>query len=369
MSLLALIRAEIERCGPIGLDRYMALALGHPAFGYYPTRDPLGAAGDFTTAPEISQMFGELLGLWCAERWAALGRPDAVALVELGPGRGTLAADALRAIGQAMPAFARALRLHLVETSPALRRAQAARLAALSVTPVWHATVETLPDGPMLLLANEFFDALPIRQWRRTNGGWCERRIGWRDGRLFWIEEPDAGPPPGWPPYPVQPGDIVEHTAIGHAIVGSLARRLTRSGGAALIVDYGPRRSGKGDSFQAVRRHRFADPLDAPGTADLTAHVDFEALAGAARAAGAAVAGPVDQGSFLRALGLVQRGATLARARPERTGAIAAEIERLTAPDAMGSLFKAMALQAPDLPPPPGFPIAGFPPPPTEDRP
>lgn len=351
--LLAVLRDLIRAEGPIGLDRTMALALGHPEHGYYMRRDPLGAAGDFTTAPEISQMFGELIGLWCADRWQAMGKPDPVLLVELGPGRGTLAADAVRAVARAMPSFRAALRLHLVETSPVLRAAQAERLG--DIAPSWHASVAELPPGPAIVVANELFDALPIRQWLRAEEGWHERRIGWDEAcnRLVWTLSAEAGRPHH--PADGPAGTIVEDSPSSVALAAAIARRLTTDGGAALIVDYGPLRSAPGDSFQAVRGHGFADPLEAPGEADLTAHVDFASLARAAAGQGAAVHGPVPQGLFLRALGLAARASALARARPERTRAIASEVERLAGADQMGTLFKAMAIQHPALPVPPGF--------------
>ncbi|MGK9168114.1 SAM-dependent methyltransferase [Inquilinus limosus] len=337
----------------------MAEALGHPRHGYYVTRDPLGAAGDFTTAPEISQIFGELIGLWCADLWQRLGSPDPVLLVELGPGRGTLMQDALRAIGRAAPGFRAALRLTLVETSPALRAAQAARLA--DAAPVWLDRLADLPDGPALVVANEFFDALPIRQWQRGRAGWHERLVGWDDaaGRLRWELSARADPGLALIPEAVRDapeGSIAESCPAGLSHAAFLGQRLTRQGGAALIIDYGPARSAPGDSFQAVRRHAFADPLEAPGEADLTAHVDFQALAEAATQAGAEAHGPVPQGAFLEALGLRARAAQLKTASPARAEGIESAVERLAGPDQMGTLFKALALTAPGLGTPAGFP-------------
>jgi NADH dehydrogenase [ubiquinone] 1 alpha subcomplex assembly factor 7 len=357
-ALLDLLRRRIAIDGPLTVAQYMAEALGHPRHGYYIKRDPLGAAGDFTTAPEISQVFGELIGLWCADLWQRLGAPDPVLLVELGPGRGTLMQDALRAIGRAAPGFRTALRLHLVETSPALRAAQAARLAAAD--PTWHDRLADLPDGPALVIANEFFDALPIRQWQRGTGGWHERLIGWDDeaGRLRW--ELSARADPGLALIPpavcdAAPGSIAEACPAGLSHAAMLGGRLARQGGAALIVDYGPAQSAPGDSFQAMRRHAFVDVLETPGDADLTAHVDFEALAIAATQTGAAAHGPVPQGAFLEALGLHPRAAQLKAAAPARAGEIDAAIERLASPAQMGTLFKALALTAPGLGAPAGF--------------
>ncbi|WP_395681969.1 class I SAM-dependent methyltransferase [Inquilinus sp.] len=358
-ALLDLLRRRIAVDGPLTVAQYMAEALGHPRHGYYITRDPLGAAGDFTTAPEISQVFGELIGLWCADLWLRMGRPDPVLLVEIGPGRGTLMQDALRAIGRAAPGFRAALRLHLVETSPALRAAQAARLA--DAHPIWLDRLADLAEGPALVVANEFFDALPIRQWQRSAKGWHERLVGWDDaaGALRWELSARADPGLALIPDAVRgapEGSFAEACPAGLSHAALLGRRLAQQGGAALIVDYGPARSAPGDSFQAMRRHAFADPLATPGEADLTAHVDFQALAAAASQAGAEVHGPVSQGAFLEALGLRPRAARLKTAAPARAAEIDAAIERLAGPDQMGTLFKALALTAPGLGAPAGFP-------------
>ncbi len=341
--LAAAIRAEIAASGPMRLDRYMALCLGHPEHGYYMRGDPLGAAGDFTTAPEISQMFGELLGLWAAQVWADLGRPP-LRLVELGPGRGTLMADALRA-GRAA-GFAP--EVWFVETSPALVAAQARAVPAARHV----ARLQEVPAGPMILLANEFFDALPIRQLLRAGGAWRERLVGLREDRLVW----GLGPPrPDGPAAPE--GAVREVCPAGRAVAAEVGARLVAHGGAALIVDYGaePPATGGGDTLQALRAHAPADPLAAPGDADLTAHVDFAALAAALRGAGARVAPLATQGALLGALGIAARAAALARARPERAAEVAAAARRLTAPDAMGTLFKALAAAGPGQPPLPGF--------------
>ena len=344
--------------GPLTVAQYMADCLGHPRFGYYLTRDPLGAAGDFTTAPEISQMFGELLGLWAAERWQAMGSPDPVILAELGPGRGTLMADALRA-AKAVPGFLAAARIHLVETSPVLRQRQGQALADAQVA--WHDDVAALPPGPMVLLVNEFFDALPIRQFVRNAGGWRERLVGLGDdGGLRFVLSPAQAANPLVPPAlaAAPEGSTVEVCPAGLAIAQSLGRRLAEAPGAALIVDYGTGRSAPGDSLQAVKGHAFADPLAGPGEADLTAHVDFQQLAQAALAGGAMSFGPVGQGAFLRSLGIDHRAAALKAAADARQRAdIDAALARLTGmgDGQMGSLFKVLALQSPALPPPPGF--------------
>ena len=328
----------------MALAHYMGLANAH----YYAAGDPLGASGDFITAPEISQMFGELVGLWLADLWLRAGRP-AACYAELGPGRGTLAADALRA----MRAAGLAPDIHLVETSPALRAAQRERLPSAH----WHEDAGTLPEeGALLLVANEFFDALPIRQLVRTDAGWREHMVGWREGRFAAVagEVPmDALVPEMLRAAPL--GSVFESAPASAAIVAALARRLTAQGGAAVLIDYGYAGPALGDTFQAVRGHAYADPFLAPGTADLTAHVDFSALAGAARAEGVQVFGPVGQGDWLERLGLAARAEALARAAPSRAAEIAAACTRLTAPDAMGQLFRVLALVAPGWPVPEGF--------------
>jgi SAM-dependent MidA family methyltransferase len=330
----AMIRAEIAANGPMRLDRFMALATAH----YYATRDPFGRAGDFVTAPEMTQAFGELVGAWCAAVWASMGRPDPVLLAEAGPGRGTLMADALRLADRVAPAFAAAARVHLIETSPVLRAAQAARLGGRVAA--WHDAIEALPAGPLLLIANEFLDALPVRQ---VLGGGRERAVGLAGDRLVWTTIAAPGEAPG------------ERSDAARAWVAALATRIARAGGAALAIDYGHAGSAA-DTLQAVRGHAPADPLAEPGAADLTAQVDFAAVAAVARDAGAAVHGPVPLGAFLRVLGLPERIAVLCRAaRPETARQLQAAARRLMDPDAMGLVFKALALAAPDLPPPPGF--------------
>jgi SAM-dependent MidA family methyltransferase len=312
------------------LDAFMARANA----AYYASRDPFA---DFITAPEISQVFGEILGLWAAVTWQAMGAPDPVLLAEAGPGRGTLMADALRA-AERVPAFRAALRLHLVETSPRLRAIQAERLPQ----PVFHDRVEDLPDGPLVLLANEFLDALPIRQLLRHAGGQSEHFV--QHGALVAV-------PPAEGACVVQ--EICEPA---RALATHLGARLAAQGGAALFLDYGPAASAPGDSLQALRDGKPADPLADPGTADLTAHVDFQAVAEAARAGGGGVQGPLPQGIFLSRLGLFQRSGVLARTLPPAAGqAMIAAAQRLAEPDRMGRLFKAMAVCDPALPPLPGF--------------
>ena len=338
--LAALIAAE----GPIPIERYMAKANAH----YYARRDPLGRPGDFITAPEISQMFGELIGAWLADLWIRAGEPP-VHYVELGPGRGTLAADALRA----MRAAGMTPPVHLVETSPALRVAQAERLPEAR----WHDDLSTLPDdAALLVVANEFFDALPIRQFVRTGKGWRERMVGHGSEGFVpmpGVEARDDEIPEHLRMAPA--GAIQESSPSARVIVQDLAGRIGRQGGAAILIDYGYAAAAQGDTLQAVRAHAYADPFVSPGASDLTAHVDFSALADAARAEGLRIHGPASQGQWLGMLGLAQRAAALTRAAPERGEEITAAHARLTSSDEMGQLFKAMAFAAPGWPEPAGF--------------
>ncbi len=343
----ALLRRQIKATGPVTLAEYMALCLSHPEHGYYITRDPLGKAGDFTTAPEISQMFGELLGLALAQAWVEQGSPSPFILAELGPGSGQLMSDALRAASRA-PGFTDAAQLWLVETSPVLRAEQATRLPQ----PNWTDSIDDLPDGPLFLIANEFFDALPIRQYRLENDRWRETVVGLEDDQLTLglrslPEALEAAPDSA----------IRERCPSGAAFAGAIAARIVDHGGAALIVDYGydrPTDTGA-DTFQAVREHAYVDPLSHPGTADLTAHVDFGALSDAATGMGAATSKLITQGDLLARLGIGARAASLARAAPHQTELVEAALKRLTDADEMGSLFKALAIYPVGAPPPPGF--------------
>jgi SAM-dependent MidA family methyltransferase len=344
--LAGLIRAD----GPLRLDRFMALANTH----YYATRDPLGAGGDFTTAPEISQLFGEMLGLALLDHWERSGAPARFHLVELGPGRGTLMADILRA-AKLRPAFLAAAELTLVETSPTLRARQAATLA--DHAPSWADSFAALPiDAPLYLVANEFFDALPIRQFVMGAAGWHERFVSLHETGAFAFalgpptslrlpEEPRSGVSKDVP-------SILEINEPARAIAAEIGAALNARGGLALIVDYGHARTALGDTLQAVQAHRFADPLATPGEADLTAHVDFQALA---EASSATPYGPVTQGALLAALGIEARARALIRARPDQNAAISAALTRLVDPGGMGTLFKAMALTGPGGPHPAGF--------------
>ncbi len=344
VGLKALIADQIAGTGPMRLSDYMALCLLHPAHGYYTTREAFGAAGDFVTAPEISQMFGECLGLWLAQCWLDQGSPSPFTLAELGPGRGTLMADALRAT-RGVAGFHAGLRLHLVEASPRLRAEQAARLAGF--TPVFLDDVAGLPEGPLFVLANEFFDALPIRQFRRDGGLWRETVVGLRAGRLAL----GLGPPVDPPDAPAV--DVFETCPAAEPVIARLGGLVARHGGAGLVVDYGGWGS-RGDTFQALRGHAFADPLEAPGKADLTAHVDFRALAAAAGCG----THFTTQGAFLDAVGLHGRAGRLAQGLAGDALAQHRDAtDRLTNPARMGDLFKVLALYPPGLTPP-GWPDA-----------
>lgn len=349
--LARLIAARIAQAGPVTLADYMADCLLHPDHGYYATRDPFGTGGDFTTAPEISQMFGELLGLALAQAWLDQGAPAPFTLAEPGPGRGTLMADVLRAT-RAVPGFHAAARVTLVEASPTLRQIQRKTLGDHPVT--WADSVDDLPDAPLFLLANEFFDALPIRQFTRAGMGWAETVVGLAGGKLTLgrtAPAPLAALDHRLTDTPE--GGIVETCPAAAPVMARIGATIARHGGAAIIVDYGDWRS-RGDTFQALKDHRFTDPLEAPGEADLTAHVDFEALARAA--APARASRMVEQGTLLKRLGIDQRAARLAQSlQGPALEAHRAAHHRLTDPQEMGSLFKALAIHPPHLPPPPGF--------------
>jgi NADH dehydrogenase [ubiquinone] 1 alpha subcomplex assembly factor 7 len=338
---------QIAAGGPISVAHYIGEANQH----YYATRDPLGMAGDFTTAPEISQMFGELVGLALADVWMRSGRRPDPAYVELGPGRGTLASDALRAMERAalMP------KPHLVETSPVLRDRQ----HALLPTAVHHDTIDSLPDkGPLLVVANEFFDALPVRQCVRVADEWRERVVVAREDEGRFLPVPGYRRiESGLPPIAAQAEDgaIIESPIIGAGIAYALAHRIAKQGGAAILIDYGYEGPALGDTLQAVRNHAFADPFTEPGEVDLTSHVDFTMLGNMARQAGLRVHGPIGQGDFLAQLGIHARAEQLAAASPDRAQDVDAARRRLTDADQMGTLFKAMAWTHPDWADPAGF--------------
>lgn len=347
-KLADLILARIATQGPIPLADFMADALMHPEYGYYSTCDPFGTAGDFITAPEISQMFGELIGLSLAQAWLDQGQPATFALTELGPGRGTLMADILRATDK-VPGFRAAAQVHLVETSPTLRTEQAKRVSA-----TWHDDISTLPDLPLFLVANEFFDALPIRQFQRHGMGWREAVITTDSASLCrgFTTTQDI-PDLAHRLEDTKDGDIVERCPALPEIVSALSNRIARNGGAALIIDYGDWRS-LGDTLQAMQNHAPVDPFTTAGEADLTSHVDFEAVAQAASPAKFTRLSP--QGVFLERLGITQRAQTLAKPLSgEALDDLIAAHRRLTSPQEMGSLFKVMGLYPSDAPPPAGL--------------
>ncbi len=347
------IKKLIKSSGPMPVWRYMELCLMHPQHGYYISRDPLGREGDFTTAPEVSQMFGELLGLWAASVWKTMGSPSLLRLVELGPGRGTMMADALRAL-RVLPPLYQMLNIHLVEINPVLRDKQKATLqAARNVS--WHDSIDEVPDGPAIILANEYFDVLPIHQAVRRETGWHERVVVLDEsGKLTF----DAAPDP-LPRFEVLLPPLLRAAPAGAVFewrpdteIMKIASRVRDQDGAALIVDYGHLRSDAGDTFQAIAGHSFTDPLQAPGQADVTAHVDFQALAQAAEDMGARVHGPVAQGDFLQRLGIETRAVTLmAKASHEVSEDISSALKRLIGGGrgGMGVMFKVLGISDPKL--------------------
>lgn len=350
-ELAKLIKSQIEKFGPMTIADYMTLCLSHPEHGYYIKADPLGAGGDFTTSPEISQMFGELLGLCLAQSWIDQGQPSPFVLAELGPGRGTLMADMLRACRQ-VPGFVDAAQVWLVETSPVLRQKQAGTLKDFG--PCWANSITELPDLPLFLVANEFFDALPIRQFVRMETGWQERMIGLTDGELsFGLAAPMDINLPDDLADRTSPGDLVEFSIPSQSLMGDISACIKDQSGVAIIVDYGDWAS-PGDTFQAVRNHQKTTPFDAPGFSDLTAHVDFAALVRAVT--GVRATGMTDQGVLLERLGITARARHLAmNLRGKALENHIAAHRRLTHIDEMGSLFKAIAFYPSDKPAPPGF--------------
>jgi NADH dehydrogenase [ubiquinone] 1 alpha subcomplex assembly factor 7 len=358
--LEAEIRRRIAAAGPMPVAQFMTLCLLHPQYGYYVTRDPIGAKGDFVTAPEISQMFGELIGLWAAAIWRLMGSPSNVRLIELGPGRGTMMLDSLRAL-HTVPEFRKAIVLHLVEISPKLEERQRQALAGVDVQMQWHASLTDVPEGPSIILANEFFDALPVHQAVMCVDGWHERVVKIADnGALQFSHARD--------PIPLfdqmlpnhlrnaQIGAIFEWRA--DAVALELGRRVVHSKGAALVIDYGHAKSAPGDTLQAVGRHDFVNPLREPGNVDLTAHVDFQAVGQAAESLGARVFGPIKQSELLHRLGIETRAEALKKGAPlGKNAEINSALARLTTEEGtgMGGLFKALVIAAPQIGEPPAF--------------
>lgn len=347
MSLKQRLIEHIRENGPMTVAEFMGACLYDPRDGYYATRPAIGGdAADFLTAPEASQMFGELIGLWCAHEWTALGKP-AFNLIELGPGRGVLMQDALRAT-QRVEGFHEAASIVLVETSAPLRAAQAERAPDAD----WAQRLEDAPPGPSLIIANEFLDCLPIRQFVRGEDGWHEKLVGVDETESLVFGLSAALPAPESED---EIGAVREIAPGLESLIYELERRLHAEPGRALLIDYGYAAPEGADTLQAVKRHKKVDPLDAPGEADLTAQVDFARVARLARDAGLSVDGPVGQGAFLRALGVEFRAETLARANPEHAPRLARELKRLTHDEDMGALFKVICLSTPNLPPPAGF--------------
>lgn len=346
------INAEIDLSGPMSLSTYMRLCLTHPELGYYRKSDPLGAGGDFITAPEISQMFGEMIGFWIAATWQMLGSPAKIQLVELGPGRGTLMADALRAVKN-LPGLLDAAQLTLLETSPALIKTQ--KQALSTYNPEWIAEIGDISiDGPpLIVIANEFFDALPIKQYQKANGQWFERLIGLREGKRTWGLSQTPLHEDHLPAALKDAGDneIWESASTADTVMADIAQRVAGRRGALLAIDYGYDRTQTGDTLQAVTKHRYADPLANPGEADLTAHVDFEALAFSGRVGGGQAHPLINQTQFLAAMGIGPRADALMKANPAQAGNIRAALKRLTDGDAMGTLFKVLCISSNELAP------------------
>jgi NADH dehydrogenase [ubiquinone] 1 alpha subcomplex assembly factor 7 len=351
--LLSEVKKLIRSSGPMPVWRYMELCLLHPEHGYYIARDPLGREGDFTTAPEVSQMFGELLGLWAASVWKAIGSPSLLRLIELGPGRGTMMADALRAL-RVLPPLYQALSVHLVEINPVLREKQRATLQGVRHI-AWHNRIDEVPDGPCIIFANEYFDALPVHQMVKRDTGWHERVVDLdeNDRLILGVESEPT------PRFEVLLPPLVRAAPVGAVFewrpdteIMKLATRVRVQDGAALIIDYGHMRSDAGDTFQAISRQSYTDPLKAPGQADLTAHVDFQAMAHAAEDLGARVHGPVTQGEFLKQLGIETRAVSLmSKANHEVSEDIARALKRLIGGGrgGMGSMFKVLGISHPNL--------------------
>ena len=341
------LAAQIRASGPITVADFMAACLADPEHGYYMRSEPFGRAGDFITAPEISQIFGELIGLWTIGVWEMLGSPAPFVLAELGPGRGTLMADMLRT-ARVKPSFLKAASVHLVEMSPRLREVQQATLAASGAAIHWHARIDDIPQAPIIFVANEFFDAMPVRQFQWKDGAWAERVIGLNQANELAFGLSPVGQRPAGITLP--DGAVVEASPTGKAVMTLIGERIARDHGAALIIDYGSDKPGVGDTLQAVRQHKYESPFAMPGQADVTCHVDFSALARTAAEGGNHPRPVMGQGEFLLRLGLVDRANVLGRDKDAKTrNTIASAIERLAGPKAMGNLFKVLAVASPGL--------------------
>ncbi|WP_339747839.1 SAM-dependent methyltransferase [uncultured Maricaulis sp.] len=354
------LRERIAEGGPISIAAFMTQALFDPMEGFYATKDPIGAGADFITAPEISQMFGELIGLWTAQSWLDMGKPDTVQLVELGPGRGTMMADALRAC-RAVPGLLPAIQVTLIEASAALKAVQAQTLGPSGAQIRWVDRLENVPPGPAIIIGNEFLDCLPLRQAVRRDGQWHERLVALDeadDSTFVFVLGPPLGVDENLIPERLRDApdnSLVELRPGDRQIVDAIADRFAQHPGRALLIDYGPATSEIGDTLQAIRSHQKVAPLEQPGTADLTARVDFESLIASARQSGLTAYGPVEQGAFLLGLGMEARAAALSQAAPGQRSVIARQVWRLTDAEQMGQLFKLVCLDSADLPTPPGF--------------
>ncbi|WEJ34432.1 SAM-dependent methyltransferase [Devosia sp. SD17-2] len=348
LTLAQQIDHQITANGPMSIATYMGLCLTHPTQGYYKGADPLGTKGDFITAPEISQMFGELIGFWLVNIWQQMDEPKSFNLLELGPGRGTLMADILRVACRA-PGFRDALKLKLFETNPALTAQQGARLEAYE--PKWLENFENFDDGPILIVANEFFDALPIRQFVRKPDGWHERQVGLADGKRVYGLSPTPIPPEALPDAvaSAELNTVYEVSFAAGEVMSILSKLVAQNGGAILAIDYGYAETRTGETLQGVRNHAYADVLENPGETDLSAHVDFGALIGAARLAGIATQPVVTQGNFLLQLGIDERAGALSRANPGSAEDIRIARNRLVNEDQMGTLFKVFCAHSPGL--------------------
>lgn len=353
-ALEVILKKQIIASGPITVADYMATCLMHPKHGYYQQRPVFGAEGDFTTAPEISQMFGEMIGVWLMDRWTSMGKPSAFNIIEAGPGRGTLMADILRT-AKALPAFLDAAHIHFIETSEQLRQQQKRKVPNAE----WHGDFSALPAGPSLFVANEFFDALPIHQYIRKSGVWLEKRVGISSDALCYALTPATGAVSlisDKLSNKAAEDSVIEICPAAISIAGQIADHIKQHTGAALIIDYGYFPAGIGDTFQALEGHKYVDPLLNPGSVDLTAHVNFESLQQIALEAGLAAPGPVDQGALLMRLGIGARCEALATAKADhKQASLLSQLKRLTAPSEMGTLFKAMHFQSSGLSAAPGF--------------
>ncbi|MEH6401874.1 MAG: SAM-dependent methyltransferase [Sneathiella sp.] len=355
-ELIDILKAKINEKGPISVFEYMDMALAHPKLGYYQKADPFGNSGDFITAPEISQMFGELIGLWCVDCWIKLGTPDHFHLMELGPGQGTLMSDALRSSAIA-PEFLKAVKVHMVETSDRLENIQRQNLSSHKVQ--WHTEIPKIEDGPLIVIANEFFDALPIRQFEFKNENWFERQISLNDGEFSHTLSPSPTSPElvgSVDRNSIEENSIAEVNPLAREIVSSLSLMISKQGGAALCIDYGPMESAFGDSFQAVQDHKFVDVFHNPGLTDLTAHVDFEVLSNIASDKGCTSLPLSTQGRFLERLGIEARVWQLSKnATTEQKEKIASDMKRLVSTQEMGTLFKVLSFYHAMQEPPSGF--------------